>query len=326
MLTSPLLVVAWLPACVALVGSATVGARPRVLLLDVLDTLVVDPFFKGMHSDVFGFESMDEFFAAKDNQAYLDFETGAMTEAECFDRYFLDGRAVDVPALRAYLRRKYKFVPKIEPLLAELQALPAVELHVLSNYGPWWTLIEEELALSRYVPWTFVSCQTRAQARARGVPDRARPARRRAGRGRLRRRLADERRRRGRARHARRARDGRRARARSALVEHWPELAASTPRGYSTCRVCRRSFVLNGPKACRSHSGSLRGESARKGDWESTSTEKELVLSWTCCGAAEDAPGCEVRCHATRGGYHCYGRGASCKRSARGPRATRRRP
>ena len=71
------------------------------------------------------------------------------------------------------------------------------------------------------------------------------------------------------------------------------------PRGYSTCRVCRRSFVLNGPKACRSHSGSLRGESARKGDWESTSTEKELVLSWTCCGAAEDAPGCEVRCHAT---------------------------
>ena len=149
MLTLSLLVVAWLPACVALVGSATVGARPRVLLLDVLDTLVVDPFFKGMHSDVFGFESMDEFFAAKDNQAYLDFETGAMTEAECFDRYFLDGRAVDVPALRAYLRRKYKFVPKIEPLLAELQALPAVELHVLSNYGPWWTLIEEELALSR---------------------------------------------------------------------------------------------------------------------------------------------------------------------------------
>ena len=86
---------------------------------------------------------------------------------------------------------------------------------------------------------------------------------------------------------------------RSALVEYWPELAASTPRGYSTCRVCRRSFVLNGPKACRSHSGALRGESARKGDWESTSTEKELVLSWTCCGAAEDAPGCEVRCHLT---------------------------
>ena len=300
MLTLYLLVVAWLPACVALVGSATVGARPRVLLLDVLDTLVVDPFFKGMHSDVFGFESMDEFFAAKDNQAYLDFETGAMTEAECFDRYFLDGRAVDVPALRAYLRRKYKFVPKIEPLLAELQALPAVELHVLSNYGPWWTLIEEELALSRYVPWTFVSCQTGVR---KPEPAAFQIALDRLGVAPGEVVFVDD----SQTNVDAAAALGMRAvRAtgdvpalRSALVEHWPELAASTPRGYSTCRVCRRSFVLNGPKACRSHSGSLRGESARKGDWESTSTEKELVLSWTCCGAAEDAPGCEVRCHAT---------------------------
>ncbi len=300
MLTLSLLVVAWLPACVALVGSATVGARPRVLLLDVLDTLVVDPFFKGMHSDVFGFESMDEFFAAKDNQAYLDFETGAMTEAECFDRYFLDGRAVDVPALRAYLRRKYKFVPKIEPLLAELQALPAVELHVLSNYGPWWTLIEEELALSRYVPWTFVSCQTGVR---KPEPAAFQIALDRLGVAPGEVVFVDD----SQTNVDAAAALGMRAvRAtgdvpalRSALVEHWPELAASTPRGYSTCRVCRRSFVLNGPKACRSHSGSLRGESARKGDWESTSTEKELVLSWTCCGAAEDAPGCEVRCHAT---------------------------
>ena len=300
MLTLSLLVVAWLPACVALVGSATVGARPRVLLLDVLDTLVVDPFFKGMHSDVFGFESMDEFFAAKDNQAYLDFETGAMTEAECFDRYFLDGRAVDVPALRAYLRRKYKFVPKIEPLLAELQALPAVELHVLSNYGPWWTLIEEELALSRYVPWTFVSCQTGVR---KPEPAAFQIALDRLGVAPGEVVFVDD----SQTNVDAAAVLGMRAvRAtgdvpalRSALVEHWPELAASTPRGYSTCRVCRRSFVLNGPKACRSHSGSLRGESARKGDWESTSTEKELVLSWTCCGAAEDAPGCEVRCHAT---------------------------
>ena len=300
MLTLSLLVVAWLPACVALVGSATVGARPRVLLLDVLDTLVVDPFFKGMHSDVFGFESMDEFFAAKDNQAYLDFETGAMTEAECFDRYFLDGRAVDVPALRAYLRRKYKFVPKIEPLLAELQALPAVELHVLSNYGPWWTLIEEELALSRYVPWTFVSCQTGVR---KPEPAAFQIALDRLGVAPDEVVFVDD----SQTNVDAAAALGMRAvRAtgdvpalRSALVEHWPELAASTPRGYSTCRVCRRSFVLNGPKACRSHSGSLRGESARKGDWESTSTEKELVLSWTCCGAAEDAPGCEVRCHAT---------------------------
>ena len=139
MLTLSLLVVAWLPACLALVGSATVGARPRVLLLDVLDTLVVDPFFKGMHSDVFGFESMDEFFAAKDNQAYLDFETGAMTEAECFDRYFLDGRAVDVPALRAYMlaecRRaddnRYLLLPLAATVRDALRGKAVIEFPIL---------------------------------------------------------------------------------------------------------------------------------------------------------------------------------------------------
>ena len=50
---------------------------PRVLLLDVMDTLVADPFFRGMHRDVFGCETMKDLFAQKDEQAFLDFEVGA---------------------------------------------------------------------------------------------------------------------------------------------------------------------------------------------------------------------------------------------------------
>lgn len=45
----------------------------------------------------------------------------------------------------------------MEPLLARLtQAGHA--MHVLSNYPVWYRWIEERLALSRYVSWSFVSC------------------------------------------------------------------------------------------------------------------------------------------------------------------------
>jgi FMN phosphatase YigB (HAD superfamily) len=33
-------------------------------------------------------------------------------------------------------------------------------MHVLSNYPTWYLMIEERLGLSRYLPWSFVSCRT----------------------------------------------------------------------------------------------------------------------------------------------------------------------
>ena len=33
-------------------------------------------------------------------------------------------------------------------------------MHALSNYPCWYRLIEERLQLSRYVAWSFVSCET----------------------------------------------------------------------------------------------------------------------------------------------------------------------
>ena len=41
-------------------------------------------------------------------------------------------------------------------------------MHALSNYPEWYRWIEERLGLSRYLSWTFVSCQTRVRK-----PDRA---------------------------------------------------------------------------------------------------------------------------------------------------------
>ncbi|MGZ3416977.1 MAG: HAD-IA family hydrolase [Polyangiales bacterium] len=139
--------------------------RPSVLLLDVMGTLVRDPFFEEMPA-FFGL-SLKELLALKHPRAWVDFEHGHIDEATCMQRFFLDERAFDVEAFKRHVQGGYSFLPGIEPLLVELQAR-GVEMHTLSNYPPWFQLIEERLALSRYVPWTFVSCKSGLRK-----PDRA---------------------------------------------------------------------------------------------------------------------------------------------------------
>lgn len=156
------------------------GVARRVLLLDVMDTLVYDPFARELPA-FFGL-TLEELLACKHPTAWVDFELGVIDEATYHARFFADGRRYDAAALRAMLKRTYRYLDGIEPLLAELRAQD-VEMHALSNYPTWFELIEESLALSRYVPWTFVSCKTGVRkpsalayeraAASLGVPTRA---------------------------------------------------------------------------------------------------------------------------------------------------------
>jgi FMN hydrolase / 5-amino-6-(5-phospho-D-ribitylamino)uracil phosphatase len=132
--------------------------EPRpVLLLDVMDTLVHDPFYTEV-LEFFGLD-LDALFEVKSKQAWLEFERGEIDEAAIVDRYFSDGRRLDLTGLRACMSAAYRWLPGIEPLLAELRAA-GVEMHALSNYPVWFELIEQRLGLSRYLEWSFVSCRT----------------------------------------------------------------------------------------------------------------------------------------------------------------------
>jgi putative hydrolase of the HAD superfamily len=134
--------------------------RPRLVLFDVMDTLVVDPFFKGMHKAVFGCDSMQELFSLKDQRAFVDFETGAITEEECTSRYFLDRRPVDGVLVREYLRSGYAWVAGMRELCEDLQQL-GVPMALCSNYPqPWAALVEETVGLSQYAAWAAVSGAT----------------------------------------------------------------------------------------------------------------------------------------------------------------------
>ena len=128
-----------------------------VLLFDVMGTLVVDPFYEAMPA--FFEMRLDELLELKHPTAWVEFEHGRIAEPTFLERFFADGRPYDQRGFVDWVRAHYAWIEGMEPLLAALCAA-GHELHALSNYPSWYRMIEERLAPSRYLSWTFVSCET----------------------------------------------------------------------------------------------------------------------------------------------------------------------
>jgi len=128
-----------------------------VLLLDVMGTLVYDPFM--VEIPAFFDMSLQEVFEDKHPDAWIRFEHGEMSEGEMLANFFADGRAFDHAAFEKTVRGAYRYLDGIEALLTDLRAL-GVPMHTMSNYPSWYRWIEASLELSQYLPWTFVSCET----------------------------------------------------------------------------------------------------------------------------------------------------------------------
>eukprot|EP00775_Hariotina_reticulata_P005353 gene5353-5589_t len=126
-----------------------------VLLLDVMDTLVVDPFF--VHMPNFFNMSFKELLAAKHPTAWVEFENDCITEDELFVKFFADGRQFDGAALVNHMVDHYRYIEGVQDLLHRLKQA-GYAMHAMSNYPKWYLLIEEKLRLSQYLDWTFVSC------------------------------------------------------------------------------------------------------------------------------------------------------------------------
>ncbi len=132
-------------------------SAPQLILMDVMGTLVYDPFriempaFLGM--------SFDDLLASKHPTAWAEFELNQIDEATLFSRFFKDGRTFDGPGLKAITTQSYAWLPGMQSIVEQLVE-SGVPLHVLSNYPHWYEQIEQALGLSRYLPWSFVSCHT----------------------------------------------------------------------------------------------------------------------------------------------------------------------
>lgn len=129
---------------------------PDILLLDVMDTLVWDPFRR--LPDFFGCRWRD-LLEAKHPTAWVDFETDTIDEATFLATFFTDGRAYDHGALLQLFEDGWRLLPGIEDLLTELAAT-GVPMHALSNYPRWSERLDAKLELSRWLQWSFVSWKT----------------------------------------------------------------------------------------------------------------------------------------------------------------------
>lgn len=132
--------------------------RP-VIVADVMDTLVKDPFFNGMAAH-FGFSTFDTFIKAKNPHTWPDFELGKLSELNFAGQFFLDKTPIDLDGLKSFLRQSYTLLPGIAQLLTSMRNAD-IPVHLCSNYPVWYEIIESELRLSdNYdVKWTFVSAR-----------------------------------------------------------------------------------------------------------------------------------------------------------------------
>ena len=132
-------------------------AKRPILLFDVMDTIVYDPYRREI-PEFFDLD-LDELVELKHPTAWQEFERNDIDEATFFDKYFGDDHEFDGEELRGHIREAYRFVDGMETLLGDLTRR-GCEIHALSNYPVWYRMIEDKLALSRFLDWSFVSCKT----------------------------------------------------------------------------------------------------------------------------------------------------------------------
>jgi FMN phosphatase YigB (HAD superfamily) len=138
----------------------------EVILWDLMDTLVRDPFFTHM-AEFFGM-SFEELLQAKHPTAWGEFELGRISEAELYGRFFHDGRVIDGHRLKRHMGGAYRWIDGIEPLLQDLLARGS-DMHLLSNYPEWYQMCDERLGVSSLVKPSFISCRTGVRKPANGA-------------------------------------------------------------------------------------------------------------------------------------------------------------
>lgn len=129
----------------------------KVLLWDIMDTLVVDPFREVMPA-FFGM-TLEQLIAEKHPTAWVRFERAELDERSFLSTFFKDGRDYDSDGFKARVQGAYEWIAGMQRLVQSL-AERGTCMHALSNYPLWYTWIDERLGLSRYLSLSFVSCHT----------------------------------------------------------------------------------------------------------------------------------------------------------------------
>ncbi len=121
-----------------------------VLVFDLMDTIVVDPYFRVVAP--FLGTTLATLQTEKHPTAWIEFETGNIDETRFLKSFYTPASNKYLPdpaAFRQVFFDHYAFIEGMEALLTELRA-QGHQLWVLSNYPHWFEVIQAKLALDRF--------------------------------------------------------------------------------------------------------------------------------------------------------------------------------
>lgn len=134
--------------------------KPSIIIFDLMDTIVVDPFYT-LFPKYFNMP-LKELYKIKNPNIWPLFEIGKVTEEEYFQQFFLPNsghQLENTENLKEAVFAAYSYIDEMEELLAELKDLN-FKLWIHSNYSLWFEEVRKRLSLDRFFQGYSVSYKT----------------------------------------------------------------------------------------------------------------------------------------------------------------------
>ncbi len=132
----------------------------RLLALDLMDTLVVDPYREALV--VTTGMTLEALEPLRNEAAWHDFELGRIDERTYAQRFLpASAGGFDIERYKRELHRRYAWVPGMERL--SIRIATRVPIHVLSNYPCWYEELRARFLLDRFASGHHPSYLLRAR-------------------------------------------------------------------------------------------------------------------------------------------------------------------
>ncbi|MEQ8351598.1 MAG: HAD hydrolase-like protein [Leptospiraceae bacterium] len=135
----------------------------HLLLFDLMDTVLVDPFFPAIRSFL-DEDGIRHWAGLRRPGIFEAFEKGEISEREYFRSFYGDDPVPDhMPPVAKIKKRMFaevKFRPGIDELLEQLSARDDLVLAIASNYSAWYhDVMKKRPELDRWFDYLFFSCE-----------------------------------------------------------------------------------------------------------------------------------------------------------------------
>ncbi len=139
----------------------------ELILFDMMDTLLVDPYFQVVEELLPDPREREIYFASRQRSAFEAFERGELGEREYFRRFYRPDLAEGVrenlpdPAkIKKRILRQVRPFSGVKELLADLKENESFRLGIASNYSPWYgEILERQPWISESFQYLFFSCE-----------------------------------------------------------------------------------------------------------------------------------------------------------------------